>query len=101
MRHTLFLPWHREYLLKFEDALVAIDPTVTIPYWDWVNQPMLPDALSNAAEWEVTRVMQQGDSISPNRRVDVDLAMSRTEFIAFNDRINIPHGAKGSQALNA
>ena len=53
LRYT-FLPWHREYLLKFEDALQSIDPNVTIPYWDWVNQPLLPDALSNAVEWEVT-----------------------------------------------
>jgi len=30
-----FLPWHREYLRHFELDLQAIDPTVTIPYWDW------------------------------------------------------------------
>ncbi len=30
-----FLPWHREYLRHFELDLQKIDPTVTIPYWDW------------------------------------------------------------------
>ncbi len=30
-----FLPWHREFLRHFELDLQAIDPTVTIPYWDW------------------------------------------------------------------
>lgn len=35
----LLWPWHRAYLLAFEDALRASDPpmtsNVTIPYWDW------------------------------------------------------------------
>lgn len=36
-----FLPWHRQYLILFENALKAHDPSVNIPYWDWtVNQSM-------------------------------------------------------------
>jgi tyrosinase len=30
-----FLPWHREYLIRLEQALQSIDPRVTIPYWNW------------------------------------------------------------------
>ena len=38
MHHTLrFLPWHRVYLAKFEQALRSIHPDVTIPYWDWTQ----------------------------------------------------------------
>lgn len=29
-----FLPWHREFLLRFEDALRTYHPDVTIPYWN-------------------------------------------------------------------
>jgi len=29
------LPWHRFYLHYFEQRLQDIDPTVTVPYWDW------------------------------------------------------------------
>lgn len=30
-----FLPWHRIYLYFFEQGLQDIDPTITLPYWDW------------------------------------------------------------------
>lgn len=30
-----FLPWHREYLRRFELALQSVDPRVTLPYWNW------------------------------------------------------------------
>jgi tyrosinase len=32
-----FLPWHREYLLRFEADLQEVDPSVTIPFWNWVH----------------------------------------------------------------
>ncbi|MFD9500153.1 tyrosinase family protein [Streptomyces sp. NPDC060035] len=32
-----FFPWHRKYLLEFENALQAVDPGVSIPYWDWTR----------------------------------------------------------------
>lgn len=36
-----FFPWHRRYLLQFERLLRAVDPGVSVPYWDWTadNSP--------------------------------------------------------------
>jgi tyrosinase len=30
-----FLPWHREYLHRFEQELRNVDDSVAIPYWNW------------------------------------------------------------------
>lgn len=48
-----FLPWHRELVYRLEQALQLVDPTVTIPYWDWTD----PKALD---------VMFQDDFLGPN-----------------------------------
>ena len=39
----LFFPWHRKYLLEFEAALQEIDPSVTLPYWDWTIDSQSPE----------------------------------------------------------
>lgn len=46
----LFLPWHRAYLYRFEKALQDLEPSVTIPWWDWRStgsgQDKVPDIFS-------------------------------------------------------
>ncbi|HEX3280571.1 MAG TPA: tyrosinase family protein [Pyrinomonadaceae bacterium] len=41
-RRPAFFPWHRIMLLAFEDDLVNVDSTVTIPYWDWTDNASNP-----------------------------------------------------------
>jgi tyrosinase len=50
MHHVaLFLPWHRGYLYHFELALQSIDPGVTLPWWDWLNEGGIPGAYQSGA----------------------------------------------------
>jgi tyrosinase len=37
-----FLPWHRIYLLKMEELLMTVDPTVCIPYWKSSEEQAFP-----------------------------------------------------------
>jgi tyrosinase len=39
-----FLPWHRGYLYHFELALQEVDPEVTVPWWNWMDEPGVPKA---------------------------------------------------------
>lgn len=34
-----FLPWHREFLRRFEEEMrrASGNPTITLPYWDWTE----------------------------------------------------------------
>lgn len=43
-----FLPWHREYVRRFELALQSVVPGVTIPYWPWPMTPEPSVLFSNA-----------------------------------------------------
>ena len=45
-----FFPWHRAYLLAFEDICrqASGNPDFALPYWDWTQQRTLPAAVTDA-----------------------------------------------------
>jgi peroxiredoxin len=46
-----FLPWHRAYARRFEEALQDVDSSVALHYWDWTSSDSetngLPDAFTD------------------------------------------------------
>ncbi|MDJ0616887.1 MAG: tyrosinase family protein [Calothrix sp. MO_192.B10] len=109
-----FLPWHRAYVLRFEQALQRHVPDVTLPYWDWVSQESqatgLPDAVVestyiNSEGVEVPNPLysaQQagGEQTTRSPRPswwfrfferDLAIAMQQTNFIDFSNRLEAPH----------
>lgn len=53
-----FLAWHRQLLLKFEKRLQVVKATITIPYWDPINDPAIPAPLNDPqllSDWDITR----------------------------------------------
>src|SRR5712691_4377972 len=42
-----FLSWHRDYLLKLEQQMQALNPAAFIPYWRWSVNRALPPWLTN------------------------------------------------------
>ncbi|TGB08259.1 tyrosinase family protein [Streptomyces sp. MZ04] len=47
-RSPSFLPWHRRFLLEFEQELQAVDPSVALPYWDWTADRSTDSSLWSA-----------------------------------------------------
>ncbi len=41
-----FLPWHRAYLARFEQALRDTGHDVMLPWWDWTRVPAIPAAFA-------------------------------------------------------
>jgi tyrosinase len=61
-RSPSFLPWHRKFLVDFEVALQEIDPTVSLPYWDWSI-----DRTPTASLWSDDFMGGDGEPIEHNR----------------------------------
>jgi tyrosinase len=60
--NPIFLPWHREFLHQLELDLQSVDPTVSIPYWDWtVDRSIGPPIWSDD--------LMGGNGQGPDRRV--------------------------------
>ena len=58
-----FVAWHREFVLRFELDLQAVDPDVSLPYWDW-TQPNLDPTGTQSLIWRDDFLGGPGDDSS-------------------------------------
>jgi tyrosinase len=112
----LFLPWHRAYLYDWEMAMRDRVPAVTLPWWDWTlgppRQSGLPRIFTDArgadgqpnpllgyrmnvphANPPLNRATTR-DPHAPDQlptQVDVDDALSRTDWLDFCDKLEDIH----------
>jgi len=80
-----FLPWHRLYLLELEDLLRSKQPDVTIPYWDYANDPVRPDWVGDAPDVWRGDVGEEGGSLPS--QASIDSILSEPTYLKFTDRL--------------
>ena len=105
-----FLSWHREYLAKLEARLIAINPLVTLPYWDWVtDRTAIPAALTDShdiSDWGITRGASfNGNSLASAAQLNTLLAgnnfntfQNTLEASPFHNRL---HGLVGGTMVTS
>jgi tyrosinase len=99
-RSSHFLPWHREFTLRFEAELKKVDPSVDLPYWDSSVDQSPADPLwdndflgqFNAA-WGLNRALGSATLPSPQ---GVQANQARGDYASFwpeleNPIHNAPH----------
>ncbi|HWH44837.1 MAG TPA: tyrosinase family protein [Thermoleophilaceae bacterium] len=86
----VFLPWHREFLDRFEEALNEVsDVPVALPYWDWTDRSSVDPGNPNG----VFRDDFMGGDGDPEQ----DYAVTTGPFRKGEFRINVHHeGAHNS-----
>ena len=96
-----FLPWHRIYLLILEQALQAIHPDVSIPYWDWTKAKgqtfpawlagVTPTVVTPTRTITVTRFPQSSASLA-TLASNIPSIMALTTFSDFTSQLEGVHG---------
>lgn len=93
-----FLAWHRVYLRQFELALQAVDPSIDLPYWDWMSTRGVPAWL---ADWLPTVTISPGNVVTvlrdagdPSELPTVDqisALFDNTQFTSFTSSLEQIH----------
>jgi tyrosinase len=88
----MFLPWHREFMLLFENALRDVShKDITVPYWDWTDPAS-------------TQAVFQGDFMGSDGDPNAGYAVTTGPFrkgkwqLTVNP-VGIPFGPSASEAI--
>ena len=87
--NDVFLAWHRQASHELQLAMQAIDPWITIPYWDWTFATSTNDPLwaSNYlgqfnSPWSLNRSLGNGGGLASQAAVDA--ALQESNFFEFS-----------------
>jgi tyrosinase len=88
-----FLPWHREFVRRFERELEAVDPSVAVPYWDATRDQIPSESPWNQdflgqfdAAWTLGRRFLVGRVLLPTRS-QVDANRNREDYAGFRTEL--------------
>jgi len=87
-----FLAWHRRYILRFEQQLQQVDPSVTLPYWDPIGSPNLPAPLNTPAFVANWGLVRHWDASFLPVAGDLTSVLTRTAFAPFQVALERLHG---------
>ena len=81
-----FFAWHRECLRRYELLLQSVNPSVTLPYWDWTR-----DGSATSSIWGADFMGGNGDASSDWRVTSGPFAYSTGEWtLTVNDTPDTP-----------
>ena len=86
-----FLAWHRRFILRLEQQLQAINPAVSLPYWNTVTHPNIPAPLNTPAfktSWGLIR--NWNPAFLPSA-MQFQSVMLRTDFAGFQRELESVH----------
>ncbi|HET9377840.1 MAG TPA: tyrosinase family protein [Chthoniobacterales bacterium] len=112
----MFFPWHRGYLLAFENRLRDIDAKLSVPYWDWTSPSshevgvptafsvqQLPDGSRNPLAGSMINITATrrpvrrrtnrfpGDPQDLPQPADVESTLSESDFTKFSNLVQDLH----------
>jgi tyrosinase len=96
-----FFSWHRMYLYFFERILRAKsgDPHLTLPYWDYQSNPVLPPDYRNSAATNTlydgsrSPSINGGGALGPGIMTAINTSLTNIPFFDFQSAIEGPHGS--------
>jgi tyrosinase len=87
-----FLAWHRRYILRFEQQLQMIDPSLSLPYWDPITAPQIPAPLDIPAFISNWGLIRNWDPQYLPTAAHLTAVNSRSSFNAFQHDLEQLHG---------
>lgn len=85
-----FVPWHRAFMLSFEDQLRSSDPNVTLCYWDFTVNRAVPSGFNNFLGAARMR-RRPGSSMALPTEREIDEALGIDEYEDFVMRLETLH----------